>query len=225
MTEERTGYTTRDVTTLSNAQLIEEALQSGYTSGFYAAAQGAASLLHIEARNRRNATFAEIKRRLAQAERLAEALCALIDHRDGEYYDNILSSRDLVLLERIKRALTAPGRARRNDVAEERAPHGGPPPIIEHSDPALDELIWAAHDTGYYAGRRRNGDQLLHAARLEQRDIAWQAMSQRLAQAERLAEVAQIITHATMYNGVYEVSAADMGNLHKALAAWQGKEE
>ena len=26
MTEERTGYTTRDVTTLSNAQLIEEAL-------------------------------------------------------------------------------------------------------------------------------------------------------------------------------------------------------
>ena len=109
MTEERTGYTTRDVTTLSNAQLIEEALQSGYTSGFYAAAQGAASLLHIEARNRRNATFAEIKRRLAQA--------------------------------------------------------------------------------------------------------------------ERLAEVAQIITHATMYNGVYEVSAADMGNLHKALAAWQGKEE
>jgi len=80
VTEERTGYTTQDVTTLTNAQLIEEALQSGYDSGYYATHSSSSEYgrLGNVAIARRNACFAELKARLAQAERLAEALQSLI---------------------------------------------------------------------------------------------------------------------------------------------------
>lgn len=77
-----TGYTKQNVSTLTNAQLVDEALQSGYDAGYYAAGIGDDSPRHIDARDRRNATFAEIKRRLAAAEQLAEACraTAAIEH-------------------------------------------------------------------------------------------------------------------------------------------------
>jgi len=68
------GYTTRDVTTLSIADLLEEAEQAGFDSGYYAGIlnQGAPwseyePLLTV-ARDRRNACFTELRRRLEATE-------------------------------------------------------------------------------------------------------------------------------------------------------------
>lgn len=73
------GYTDRPVRQLSNAELPEEALQAGHSAGYYAGVleRGGApdeyEPLLIEARDRRNACFTELKRRLENAEALAEA--------------------------------------------------------------------------------------------------------------------------------------------------------
>ena len=59
------GYTDKPTTELTDAQLLEETLQSAYDSGYYAAGQWASSPLHTEAIDRRRECFAEIAKRLA----------------------------------------------------------------------------------------------------------------------------------------------------------------
>jgi len=73
------GYTDRPVRQLSDAELLEEALQVRHSAGYYAGVleRGGApdeyEPLLIEARDRRNACFAELRRRLENAKALAKA--------------------------------------------------------------------------------------------------------------------------------------------------------
>jgi hypothetical protein len=81
------GYTDRPVQQLSNAELLEEALQVRHSAGYYAGAMEHGKKpeyerLLIEARDRRNQCFAEIKRRLANAQALADVLYPVRDVQD-----------------------------------------------------------------------------------------------------------------------------------------------
>jgi hypothetical protein len=73
VTDDR-GYTTRDVTMLSPADLLEEALQAADSAGHYAMTDYAYSSLHTEAIQRRDQCFAELRRRLEAGHALAVAI-------------------------------------------------------------------------------------------------------------------------------------------------------
>jgi hypothetical protein len=75
------GYTTRPVGELSAADLLEEALQSAYDSGYYSGTDNADA--HERAMKRRDACFAELRRRLENAVQLEGAASRLLQHRQS----------------------------------------------------------------------------------------------------------------------------------------------
>lgn len=102
-----TGYTDKPVERLTNAQLVEEFLQSGYDSGYFAA------YFNVDGKaiSRRNECQQELTRRLEAAEKLAEALRHMIDGIADEYDPAFcheqLSSQDRRLLDMAVGALAA----------------------------------------------------------------------------------------------------------------------
>jgi hypothetical protein len=83
------GYTDRPVRQLSIADLLEEALQVRHSAGYYAGVleRGGApdeyEPLLIDARDRRNACFTELERRLMNAAQLGTAVSRLLQHREA----------------------------------------------------------------------------------------------------------------------------------------------
>jgi hypothetical protein len=111
------GYTDRPVRQLSDAEVLEEALQAADSAGHYAMSDFACGPLHTEAINRRNACFAEIKRRLEVAAQTARALQNIYDGINDEWHpafrDDLLTDQDRTLLVRARVALEAQREATR----------------------------------------------------------------------------------------------------------------
>jgi hypothetical protein len=100
------GYTDRPIRQLSDAEVLEEALQAADSAGHYAMTDFACGPLHTEAINRRNVCFAELKRRLQLAAELVEAADEVGQHiEEDEAWNDHANDRPFVALRLASAAL------------------------------------------------------------------------------------------------------------------------